>query len=248
MTLTTLNIALLLLVQAVVALAMTIGLVALALRGSRRLQERMLSHSKALSRFARYVLSDSYQQANQDKARDVVLRELAIQRAEQERSLSEREQALQAALAAFELQQAEWLKQQANNQVVRDVAASVDDPELALLEQTLQDAHNVEQSSALLTEIAELRANLDEQNSELARLRAQLSQNEGGEKVQQLLDAQRKQLEQYQRMQRDMDMCVLVMEQELSQTRQTLQKAVQKLRQQTALTRQLQDQLTRGAA
>lgn len=248
MTLTTLNIALLLLVQAVVALAMTIGLVALALRGSRRLQERMLSHSKALSRFARYVLSDSYQQANQDKARDVVLRELSIQRAEQERSLSEREQALQAALAAFELQQAEWLKQQANNQVVRDVAASVDDPELALLEQTLQDARNVEQSSALLTEIAELRANLDEQNSELARLRAQVSQNEGGEKVQQLLDAQRKQLEQYQRMQRDMDMCVLVMEQELSQTRQTLQKAVQKLRQQTALTRQLQDQLTRGAA
>ena len=248
MTLTTLNIALLLLVQAVVALAMTIGLVALALRGSRRLQERMLSHSRALSRFARYVLSDSYQQANQDKARDVVLRELAIQRAEQERSFSEREQALQAALAAFELQQAEWLKQQANNQVVRDVAASVDDPELALLEQTLQDAHNVEQSSALLTEIAELRANLDEQNSELARLRAQVSQNEGGEKVQQLLDAQRKQLEQYQRMQRDMDMCVLVMEQELSQTRQTLQKAVQKLRQQTALNRQLQDQLTRGAA
>ena len=248
MTLTTLNIALLLLVQAVVALAMTIGLVALALRGSRRLQERMLSHSRALSRFARYVLSDSYQQANQDKARDVVLRELAIQRAEQERSFSEREQALQAALAAFELQQAEWLKQQANNQVVRDVAASVDDPELALLEQTLQDARNVEQSSALLTEIAELRANLDEQNSELARLRAQVSQNEGGEKVQQLLDAQRKQLEQYQRMQRDMDMCVLVMEQELSQTRQTLQKAVQKLRQQTALNRQLQDQLTRGAA
>ncbi|HEX4909255.1 MAG TPA: hypothetical protein VFV64_00670 [Permianibacter sp.] len=248
MTLTTLNIALLLLAQAVVALALTIGLVALAMRGSRRLQERMLSHSRALSRFGRYVLSDSFQQANQDKARDVVLRELAAQRDEQERSLAERESALQAALAAFELQQAEWLKQQASGNVTHVIGSSDDDPELAQLEQTLQDAHNVEQSSALLSEIAELRANLDLQNSELARLRAQVSQQEGGEQVQQLLEAQRKQLEQYQRMQRDMDMCVMVMEQELSQTRQTLQKAVQKLRQQTALTRQLQDQLTRGAA
>ena len=248
MTLTTLNIALLLLVQAVVALALTIGLVALALRGSRRLQERMLSHSKALSRFARYVLSDSYQLANQDKARDVVLRELAIQRAEQERSLGEREQALQAALAAFELQQAEWLKQQSIGAAVSVSIAAEDDPELAQLEQTLQDAHNAEQSSALLAEIAELRASLDAQNSELARLRSQVSSQEGGEKVQHLLEAQRKQLEQYQRMQRDMDMCVLVMEQELSQTRQNLQKAVLKLRQQNALNLQLQEKLTRGAA
>lgn len=248
MTLTTLNIALLLLAQAVVALALTIGLVALAMRGSRRLQERMLSHSRALSRFGRYVLSDSFQQATQDKARDVALRELAAERDEQERSLAERESALQAALAAFELQQAEWLKQQASGNVILVSGSGDDDPELAQLEQTLQDAHNVEQSSALLSEIAELRANLDLQNSELARLRAQVNQQEGGEQVQQLLEAQRKQLEQYQRMQRDMDMCVMVMEQELSQTRQTLQKAVQKLRQQTALTRQLQDQLTRGAA
>lgn len=247
MTLTTLNIALLLLAQAVVALALTIGLVALALRGSRRLQERMLSHSKALSRFGRYVLSDSFAQANQDKARDVVLRELAAEAAEQERRFAEREQAFQAALAAFELQQAEWLKQQASGNVTH-AAGGEDDPELAQIEQTLQDAHNVEQSSALLTEIVELRANLDLQNNELARLRAQVSQQESSEQVQQLLEAQRKQLEQYQRMQRDMDMCVLVMEQELSQTRQTLQKAVQKLRQQTALTRQLQEQLTRGAA
>ena len=248
MTLTTLNIVLLLLAQAVVALALTIGLVALAMRGSRRLQERMLSHSRALSRFGRYVLSDSFQQATQDKARDVALRELAAERDEQERSLAERESALQAALAAFELQQAEWLKQQASGNVILVSGSGDDDPELAQLEQTLQDAHNVEQSSALLSEIAELRANLDLQNSELARLRAQVNQQEGGEQVQQLLEAQRKQLEQYQRMQRDMDMCVMVMEQELSQTRQTLQKAVQKLRQQTALTRQLQDQLTRGAA
>ena len=248
MTLTTLNIALLLLAQAVVALALTIGLVALAMRGSRRLQERMLSHSRALSRFGRYVLSDSFQQATQDKARDVALRELAAERDEQERSLAERESALQAALAAFELQQAEWLKQQASGNVILVSGSGDDDPELAQLEQTLQDAHNVEQSSALLSEIAELRANLDLQNSELARLRAQVNQQEGGEQVQQLLEAQRKQLEQYQRMQRDMDMCVMVMEQELSQTRQTLQKAVQKLRQQTALTRQLQDQLTRGVA
>lgn len=248
MTLTTLNIVLLLLAQAVVALALTIGLVALAMRGSRRLQERMLSHSRALSRFGRYVLSDSFQQATQDKARDVALRELAAERDEQERSLAERESALQAALAAFELEQAEWLKQQASGNVILVSGSGDDDPELAQLEQTLQDAHNVEQSSALLSEIAELRANLDLQNSELARLRAQVNQQEGGEQVQQLLEAQRKQLEQYQRMQRDMDMCVMVMEQELSQTRQTLQKAVLKLRQQTALTRQLQDQLTRGAA
>ncbi|MFZ5843047.1 MAG: hypothetical protein ACOY3E_09125 [Pseudomonadota bacterium] len=248
MTLTTLNLALLLLAQAVVALALTIGLVALAMRGSRRLHERMLSHSKALSRFGRYVLSDSFVQATQDKARDVVLNELAAERAEQERSLAEREHALQAALAAFELQQAEWLKQQADGNVTHVSGSGDDDPELAQIEQTLLNAQNVEQSSALLSEIAELRASLELQNSELARLRAQVSQQEGGEQVQQLLDAQRKQLEQYQRMQRDMDMCVLVMEQELSQTRQTLQKAVQKLRQQTALTRQLQDQLTRGAA
>lgn len=252
MELTTLNFILLLIVQAVVSLAMTIGLVALALRGSRQLQDRLLFHSKALNRFAKYVLSDKYQSAMRDKARDAVMQELGAELAEQAHGLELREQALLAATAALEQQRLQ-LAQDAKTALPLGVpptieAADAAERELEQIEQALQSHQVTEESSALLAEIAELRANLDRQNAELARLRGQLSTSDLDENTVQLMEAQRKQLEQYERMQRDMDMCVQVMEQELEQARQNLQKVVAKLRQQTDRNKELAARLVQGSS
>lgn len=250
MELTTINLVLLLIAQAIVSLAMTIGLVALALRGSRKLQDRLLFHSKALNRFAKYVLSDKYQTAMRDKARDAVLQELNEELAEQANNLELREQALQLAQKELEQRQLLLLKEPAESIAAADPAASlsgIEETELFQLEQSLASHQASAEGSALLAEINELRANLERQNAELARLRAQASASNVDENVSQLLEAQRTQLEQYQRMQRDMDMCVQVMEQELAQARENLQRVVVKLRQQTERNRELAERLIQSS-
>lgn len=249
MELTTLNLILILIAQALVSLAMTIGLIALAMRGSRKLQDRLLFHSKALNRFAKYVLSDNYQNAMREKARDAVLQELNADLAEQALQMEQREQALQLANEELQRQQqqlAETLAAQPASATADNADLLTEDEELAAMEQELESHQSAEQSSALLAEIAELRSSLDKQNAELARLRAQVSMQDANADVVELVDVQRKQLEQYQRMQRDMDMCVQVMEQELAQSRNNLQRALVKLRQQTERNIMLSARLTKA--
>lgn len=237
MELTSVQIILLLVAQGVLSLAMAIGLVALALRGSRQLQDRLLFHSKTLNRFAKHVLSDNYQTAMSSKIREALRRELLAELAAEREALAEREQALMLAQTALAAREAALAERSATGDVLLLTTGA--ERELAELEQAVLAPSSELESSALLAEIADLRQHLAQQDAELHRLRSQLSSAALSREAETLLDAQRKQLEQYQRMQRDMDMCIQVMESELAQTRQTLQKVLKRLREQTERNQQL---------
>lgn len=210
--------------EAVLVLALLAGVLGYALFGSKDLQDRLTFNSRALNRFIKHLRSPEFLAAEAAKLRTSLRLELQqefdeVRKAlETERdNLNERLQELLEHCAALEQQLA---AQGPDKDEVSEV--------LQATEHALADDEARQQ--AFRDELMRLKAVVMEQDAELQRLRERVDPSRLDSTVNELIAAQEKQRNQQQRMLREMEMCIQVLENELSDTRAKLAMMVRRLR------------------
>lgn len=197
------------------------GIVAYVLHDSRDIQARLTMNSRALNRYIKHLLGPEHRAAEETRVRED-LREELLRGWEQERAELEAAQAQALANLQAEL---ESLRSAAEVQDAEDTEAQA---QLQAAEAALAD--DLERQSAFREEMEKLRNLVKHQEEEIAKLRSRLDVNRLDETTTQLLAVEKRQREQQQRMMREMEMCIQVMEGELAETRKMLQLAIKRLR------------------
>lgn len=209
-----------LVVEAVLVVVILAAVLTYVLHGTKDLQARLTMNSRALHRYIKHLLSPEFQAAESERLRETLSLEL-------EEEWQERHAALEAEREVLTAQAQELAERSAALAQERVPVADVES-ELQAAEAALADDEARQQ--AFRDELGRLRELVEEQEREIQRLRARINPADLDQTTLQLLDAQQKQRDQQQRMLREMEMCIHVLENELSETRMKLAKAVRRLR------------------
>ncbi|MBI2381385.1 MAG: hypothetical protein HYV16_11590 [Gammaproteobacteria bacterium] len=236
--------------EAVLVLTVLAGIFYYVLHGSRDLQRRLTMNSQALNRYIKYLLSPEFKEAEAQRLREGIQTEVETVWRTKLVSLEQERGGLKS--------QVEELEARVNQlQAVQLMAPAPAGNEPALPDE--EDDDNLMAATAAAIrgdkalnegfrdELNRLKNLVAAQEVEIDRLRGQVDHSKLDANTSQLLSVQQSQRDQQQRMLKEMEVCIQVMENELSDTRSKLLLALTRLRNEKMRNQSLRTKATRSA-
>lgn len=183
------------------------GIVAYLMHGSRDMQERLTTNSRALKRYIRHLLSPEFQDAVSAQLRSRIEEETTLVWRERERLLAVEQEAL-----AVQAKELETLRQELSNALSASEAASgqSDDPD------------ELERRRAFREELEKVKQHIAVREIEIENLRERINPDHLDTVTNELLIAEQTQRTHHKHALREMEICVQMMEEELAHTKQAL--------------------------